>query len=164
MWRLASAARAPLAAQRPLGMLPSFGRALSTRPPPPNPLPGETERLPVYFPRATSHKASLEVKKRIMYSIPHMKGTWLKNLVRLHYKKGTTNSFVGALESRLDRFIWRCNLVPNVWTARHVRARGGWYVWDGWGSREWRGEQAAVCSLAERRGGWGEARGADLLC
>ena len=26
MWRLASAARAPLAAQRPLGMLPSFGR------------------------------------------------------------------------------------------------------------------------------------------
>mmetsp|Transcript_75537 Transcript_75537/g.200837 ORF Transcript_75537/g.200837 Transcript_75537/m.200837 type:complete len:333 (+) Transcript_75537:34-1032(+) len=109
---------APAARQQ--GLLPPFGRLLSTKPSPPHAPPSNNDRLPVYFPRSTSHKASLEIKRRIMYSIPHMKGRYLKDLVRKHARHGTTNSFVGELESRLDRFLWRCNFVPNIWTARHL--------------------------------------------
>jgi ribosomal protein S4 len=53
----------------------------------------------------------MEVKKRILYSTPHMGGQRLKKLARLHARKGTMDSFVADLESRLDRFLLRCNLV-----------------------------------------------------
>ncbi|KAL1504380.1 hypothetical protein AB1Y20_010786 [Prymnesium parvum] len=109
----------------PTGLLVAPRRSFATPPPdavppPPNKPPGPGERIPVFFPRATSHKASLEVKRRIKYLIPHMKGKWLKWLVRKHHRSGTTNSFVSALESRLDLFLWRCNLVPSTWAARHL--------------------------------------------
>ncbi|EOD06886.1 hypothetical protein EMIHUDRAFT_249609 [Emiliania huxleyi CCMP1516] len=62
----------------------------------------------------------MEVKKRILYATPHMGGNKLKKLARLHARKGTMDSFVADLESRLDRFIYRCNLVPSIFAARHV--------------------------------------------
>jgi len=63
---------------------------------------------------------SMEVKKRILYSTPHMGGQKLKKLARLHARKGTMDSFVADLESRLDRFLLRCNLVPSIFAARHL--------------------------------------------
>ena len=63
---------------------------------------------------------SFEVKRRILYSTPHMGGKKLKQLVRLHARKGTVDSFIADLESRLDRFIYRLNLVPSIFAARHV--------------------------------------------
>jgi len=60
----------------------------------------------------------MEVKKRILNSTPHMGGKKLKVLSRKHARKGTMDSFVAGLESRLDRFLLRCNLVPTIFAAR----------------------------------------------
>lgn len=73
--------------------------------------PGEGDKLHVLFPRRGAYQVSMEVKKRILYSTPHMGGQKLKKLARLHARKGTMDSFVADLESRLDRFLLRCNLV-----------------------------------------------------
>ena len=78
------------------------------------------QHLHVLFPRKGAYQASMEVKKRILYATPHMGGNKLKKLARLHARKGTMDSFVADLESRLDRFIYRCNLVPSIFAARHV--------------------------------------------
>lgn len=90
----------------------------------PNAPPGPEDRLGVLFPRATSHKASLEVKKRILYTVPHMGAKKLKLLVRKHSRRGTMESFIGEFESRLDKFIYRCNLVPSIFSARQMIGHG----------------------------------------
>ena len=72
------------------------------------------------FPRLTSRSASLEVKRRILNQAPHMGGKRLKRMVRTHSRKGNMNSFVGDFESRLDRFLYRCNVVPSIFAARKV--------------------------------------------
>ena len=77
-------------------------------------------RLHVFFPRAGSYQASIEVKRRILAATPHMGGETLKRLSRRHSRKGTTNSFIAELESRLDRFIYRLNLVPSIFAARQM--------------------------------------------
>lgn len=117
-------------AQCPLGFRNPLQRALSTRLPSfidrnaaPNAPPSPEERMVVLFPRSTSHKASLEVKKRILYSVPHMGGKKLKALVRKHARQGTKESFIGEFESRLDRFIYRCNLVTSIFAARQARPK-----------------------------------------
>lgn len=75
-------------------------------------------------------QASIEVKRRILLSTPHMGGKRLKRLVRLHARQGNMNSFIADLESRLDRFLYRCNAVPSIFAARamcghrHVMVNG----------------------------------------
>ena len=88
------------------------------RPPPPD--HNSAERIDVLFPRRGAFKASMEVKKRVLKSVPHMGGKRLKQLVRHHARHGTMNSFVGDFESRLDKFLYRLNLVPSIFTARHA--------------------------------------------
>ena len=84
----------------------------------------------VLFPRQTSHKTSLEVKKRVLRSVPHMGGKRLKRMVRLHARKGNRNSFIADFESRLDRFLYRTNAVNSTFAARmlighkHVMVNG----------------------------------------
>ena len=90
------------------------------RPPPPPPDHNSAERIDVLFPRRGAFKASMEVKKRVLKSVPHMGGKRLKQLVRHHARHGTMNSFVGDFESRLDKFLYRLNLVPSIFTARHA--------------------------------------------
>jgi ribosomal protein S4 len=68
----------------------------------------------------------MEVKKRILYSTPHMGGQKLKELARLHARKGTMDSFVADLESRLDRFLLRCNLVRSEAYLQHGAASARW--------------------------------------
>ena len=80
----------------------------------------QPERLAVLFPRKTGYQTSFEVKRRILYSTPHMGGKRLKRLARKHAREGTVDSFVGDLESRLDRFLYRLNLVPSIFAARQV--------------------------------------------
>ena len=75
------------------------------RPPPPPPDHNSAERIDVLFPRRGAFKASMEVKKRVLKSVPHMGGKRLKQLVRHHARHGTMNSFVGDFESRLDKFL-----------------------------------------------------------
>eukprot|EP00967_Tisochrysis_lutea_P100634 scaffold150342_cov32-Tisochrysis_lutea.AAC.2 len=83
--------------------------------------PAEGEKLHILFPRKGAYQASMEVKKRILAATPHMGGQRLKQLARLHARKGTMDSFVADLESRLDRFLVRCNLVRRA-TARGATA------------------------------------------
>ena len=51
-------------------------------------------------------------------------------LVRMHARKGNSNSFVADFESRLDRVLYRCNAVPSIFAARmaighkHVMVNG----------------------------------------
>ena len=73
---------------------------------------------------------SLEVKKRVLRSVPHMGGKRLKKMVRLHARKGNRNSFIADFESRLDRFLYRTNAVNSIFAARmlcghrHVMVNG----------------------------------------
>jgi len=78
----------------------------------------------VLFPRAGSYQASIEVKKRLLALTPHMGGKVLKELARTHSRRGTMDSFVADLESRLDKFIYRLNLVPSIFAARQVIGHG----------------------------------------
>jgi ribosomal protein S4 len=66
---------------------------------------------------------TIEVKKRVLRSAPHMGAKNLKLMVRKHARKGNKNSFLADFESRLDRFLWRCNVVPSVFAARMVSAQ-----------------------------------------
>ncbi len=93
-------------------------------PPPPAPPPAASERFTVLFPRLGTKQASIEVKRRVLLSTPHMGGTRLKRLVRLHARKGNMNSFIADLESRLDRFLYRCNAVPSIFAARFACGHG----------------------------------------
>ena len=98
--------------------------------PPPPPPPAPQAKMVVLFPRQTSHKTSLEVKKRVLRSVPHMGGKRLKRMVRLHARKGNRNSFIADFESRLDRFLYRTNAVNSTFAARmlighkHVMVNG----------------------------------------
>ena len=59
-----------------------------------------------------------------------MGGRRLKRLVRMHARRGNTNSFIADFESRLDRVLYRCNAVPSIFAARmavghkHVMVNG----------------------------------------
>ena len=107
-----------------------FHAATWKPPPPPPPPPGLKEKLVVLFPRQGSRQTTIEVKKRILRSCPHMGGRRLKRLVRMHARKGNSNSFVADFESRLDRVLYRCNAVPSIFAARmaighkHVMVNG----------------------------------------
>lgn len=89
-------------------------------PPPPPPPPRPEEKLVMLFPRLGSHQTSIEVKRRVLRSTPHMGGTRLKRMVREHARKGNMNSFIADFESRIDRFLYRCNAVPSIFAARMV--------------------------------------------
>jgi len=78
----------------------------------------DIERIHVLYPKRGSYQASMEVKKRLLYQTPHMGGKKLTEMARRHSRHGTKNSFVSELESRLDRFIYRLNLVPSIFAAR----------------------------------------------
>ena len=93
-------------------------------PPPPAPPPTATERFTVLFPRQSSFQASVEVKRRVLASTPHMGAKRLKRLVRMHGRLGNRNSFIADLESRLDRFLYRCNAVPSIFAARFACGHG----------------------------------------
>ena len=90
----------------------------------PNAPPGIDDRLAVLFPRLGRTQASIEVKKRVLKFSPGMGGKRLKLMTRQHARRGTMNSFVADLESRLDRFLWRLNLVPSIFTARQLCGHG----------------------------------------
>jgi ribosomal protein S4 len=99
--------------------------AATFRPPaPPAPPPTATERFTVLFPRQGSFQASVEVKRRVLASTPHMGAKRLKRLVRMHGRLGNRNSFIADLESRLDRFLYRCNAVPSIFAARFACGHG----------------------------------------
>lgn len=104
---------------RPLG---AAVRALAGRPErqPAPPRAGPQEKLTVLFPRAGSHQTSIEVKRRVLKSVPHMGGKRLKRMVREHARRGNIESFIGDFESRLDRVLYRSNLVPSIFAARHA--------------------------------------------
>ena len=57
-------------------------------PPAPPPPPGPKEKLVVLFPRQGSRQTSIEVKRRIIRSTPHMGGRRLKEMVRKHARYG----------------------------------------------------------------------------
>ena len=99
---------------------------LSTyKPPvPAQPPPAADKKLVVLFPRQGHRKTSLEVKRRVLRFAPHMGGKRLKRMVRLHARKGNFNSFLGDLESRLDRFLYRANLMPSTFAARMACGHG----------------------------------------
>ena len=80
------------------------------------------DRLILIFPRSTSWKTSLEVKKRILYQVPHMGSKQLKLMARKHSRHGTRDSFIGEFESRLDKFMYRCNMVTSIFAARQVKS------------------------------------------
>jgi len=56
--------------------------------------------------------------------VPHMGSKKLKLMVRKHARHGTMESFVGEFESRLDRFIYRCNMVTSIFAARQMIGHG----------------------------------------
>ena len=97
---------------------PKWTAATFRPPPPPPPPPGPKDRLVVLFPRQGSRQTTIEVKRRVLRSTPHMGGRRLKELVRKHARKGNMNSFIADFESRLDRVLYRCNAVPSIFAAR----------------------------------------------
>ena len=140
--RVAFAARGGAAASAPLPLLRSSAApqlllrrtkwtASTYRPPKPPPEPPKPkERLVVLHPRQGSHMTTLEVKRRVLRSSPHMGAKRLKKMVRLHARQGNRNSFIADLESRLDRFLYRSNAVNSTFAARmlvghrHVMVNG----------------------------------------
>ena len=118
--QLRVSAPSPLLAA-PVRSLAKWTATTYTPPPPPPPPPSLKEKLVVLFPRQGSHQTSIEVKRRILRSTPHMGGTRLKRMVRKHARTGNINSFIADFESRLDRFLYRCNAVPSIFAARMVR-------------------------------------------
>ena len=136
--RLPPVASAPTAAS----VFPSrakWSAATYKPPPPPPPPPKADEKLVVLYPRQGQHTTSIEVKRRVLRSTPHMGAKRLKNMVRAHARKGNRNSFIADFESRLDRFLYRCNAVNSIFSARmlcgheHVMVNG-WVV----NSSHWR--------------------------
>ena len=112
---LLSAPRAlrPATLQPAVRALSRFTAATWKPPPPPPPPPGLKDKLVVLFPRQGSRQTTIEVKRRIIRSCPHMGGKRLKRFVRMHARKGNSNSFIADFESRLDRVLYRCNAVPS---------------------------------------------------
>lgn len=96
----------------------------SSAPPPLPPVLDPSNRLAVLFPRRGSYQASIDIKRRVLALTPHMGGKTLKKMVRHHARRGTMDSFVGDLESRIDRFIYRINLVPSIFAAKQVIGHG----------------------------------------
>ena len=118
--RLPSLSRAP----PPLlgGLL--HARHVYTPPKAENSPPAPGERLAVLFPRGKRLQVSMEVKKRVLKSNPHMGGKRLKRMVRKHARRGSYNSFVAEYESRLDRFLWRINVAASPFASRVLITKG----------------------------------------
>ena len=117
--RVASPVASPLGAR---GM--ARWSAATWKPPPAlPPPPGLKDKLLLLFPRQGSRQTTIEVKRRILRSTPHMGGKRLKRMVRTHARRGNINSFIAELESRLDRVLYRCNATPSIFAARMVRER-----------------------------------------
>lgn len=109
----------------PLGARGMARWSAATWKPPPAlpPPPGLKDKLLLLFPRQGSRQTTIEVKRRILRSTPHMGGKRLKRMVRTHARRGNINSFIAELESRLDRVLYRCNATPSIFAARMVRER-----------------------------------------
>ena len=118
--RLPSLLRAP----PPLlgGLL--HARHVYTPPKAENSPPAPGERLAVLFPRGKRLQVSMEVKKRVLKSNPHMGSKRLKRMVRKHARRGSYNSFVAEYESRLDRFLWRINVAASPFASRVLITSG----------------------------------------
>ena len=99
-------------------------RHVYTPPKAENSPPAPGERLAVLFPRGKRLQVSMEVKKRVLKSNPHMGGKRLKRMVRKHAQRGSYNSFVAEYESRLDRFLWRINVAASPFASRVLITKG----------------------------------------